>query len=92
MYAYVAGIKKNPDDTPFRIENAQRQRYLSLIYAHFMGVLNEKRCKTSHFVCSHCAIHRCRFELPFNSFIGNVALISLFKGVYISSFTDTIII
>lgn len=37
MYAYVAGINKNPDD------------------------------KTSHFVCSHCAI-------------------------YISSFTDTIII
>lgn len=49
MYAYVAGIKKNPDD------------------------------KTSHFVCSHCAI----------SFIGNDAVIG---GVYISSFTDTIII
>jgi len=31
--------------TPFRIENAQRQRYLSLIYAHKVGVLNEKRCK-----------------------------------------------
>jgi len=28
---------------PFRIENAQRQRYLLLIYAHEVGV-NEKRC------------------------------------------------
>jgi hypothetical protein len=32
--------------TPFRIENAQRQRYLSLIYANKVGVLNEKRCKS----------------------------------------------
>jgi hypothetical protein len=28
-----------------RIENAQRQRYLSLIYVHKVGGLNEKRCK-----------------------------------------------
>ena len=37
---YIARL----DFTPFRIENAQWQRYLSLIYADKVGVLNEKRC------------------------------------------------
>ena len=31
--------------TPFRIENAQWQQLPSLISAHFVGGLNEKRCK-----------------------------------------------
>jgi hypothetical protein len=39
-------IKSASYFTPFRIENAQMQRYLSLIYAHIVGALNEKRCKT----------------------------------------------
>ena len=30
--------------TPFRIENAQWQQLPSLISAHFVGGLNEKRC------------------------------------------------
>jgi len=39
------GSPLTPPFTPFRIENAQRQRYLSLIYAYKVGVLNEKMCK-----------------------------------------------
>jgi len=31
--------------TPFCVENAQMATLPSLIYAHFVGVLNEKRCK-----------------------------------------------
>ena len=31
--------------TPFRIQNAQRGPPFSLITAHKVGVLNEKRCK-----------------------------------------------
>ena len=31
--------------TPFRIENAQSNVTFSFIYAHKVGVLNEKRCK-----------------------------------------------
>jgi hypothetical protein len=35
----------NNDFTPFRISNAQWQQLPSLIYAHKVGVLIEKRCK-----------------------------------------------
>jgi len=34
--------------TPFRIENAQSNVTFSLIYAHKVGVLNEKRCNISN--------------------------------------------
>ena len=44
MYDKIIGIF-----TPFRIENAQRQRFLLLIYAHKVGVLNEKRCITINY-------------------------------------------
>ena len=36
----------SPHITPFRIQNAQRGPPFSLITAHKVGVLNEKRCKT----------------------------------------------
>ena len=32
----------------FCVENAQMATLHSLIYAHFVGVLNEKRCKMGH--------------------------------------------
>ena len=34
--------------TPFRIQNAQRGPPFSLITAHKVGVLNEKRCKIEY--------------------------------------------
>ena len=39
--------------TPFRIENAQWQQLPSLISAHFVGGLNEKRCINLNKMCGN---------------------------------------
>ena len=44
--------------TPFRIQNAQRGPPFSLITAHEVGVLNEKRCKTCRFKSSRVYINK----------------------------------
>ena len=70
------GIKKEGGFTPFRIEDAQYATPSPLITAHKVGVLNEKRCKTSHRRCALFQILTGTASLE----IENVPF-SIFKGV-----------
>jgi hypothetical protein len=53
LLVWGMGFKGNdefPFFTPFRIEDAQYATPSSLITAHKVGVLNEKRCKSELFI------------------------------------------